>query len=253
MTSYLRDINLRWEDDGTAPEWFGVAQVPEYFFYKLVRQSKILSRSFDKLNVYCVSSPDRESIGNTFDGVLDVCVAISPDASSLSATARVKMFTEILACGVKRAMHHAVDASAMANEIAGLAYLRSLNYSIALSRRPLLLKDGRSVKAFVVPGEDLKTAVVRLRIYQGRRVVGEIDACTTFPSPEFSIDAFRTLENSCGKIGVCFQWPFSSKTLFGRCNFDAAGLEGVSMIEEIEKRTRIFQIDIDNMQQFQLH
>ena len=226
----LRDINLRWPENNTAPEWFWRHGSAEYLFYKALRTLKLNTPGIVKINVVCASHDQWD--GQIFDGVTTVHVAAHwQDPQTLPVQALNQFFLTLMKRGV------AVLCEALKVPATGLDAIeqdvaeRLPNYAIPLGKKAVPLSaGGGSLRLMVQPSASLDFCRVVSVLTQGRRVVHEQDICTTYPNPEIAIDNFVSLVIESGtRAQAIFRTAGQpDQRVFGRLNFDASECPGVT-------------------------
>lgn len=243
----LRDIELRWSEDAAAPEAFMKRCPVEYVFYRELRALKIETPGIAKINVYCEprAMPYK---GCVHDGVTAVHLKCGWEAiEPLPPRDMVRPLAALLTEGTKTVLSRfkidVRDIDEIAPKLEAGAVWTPINIGKSATRSP----DGRcSARLSVRSADSLQHAIVSITIMRGRTKLGEIPICTTFPSHDYALDDFRSLEwLSHGRLKATFAlYGSPDHRVFGRRNFDSSDFAHVQAADSADRRHRSFTIDV---------
>lgn len=230
--SKLKDVNLRWSHDDDAPEWFWKSNITEFCFYREIRSLKIDTPGFVKINVYWEPHPSVYD-GEVFDGVTDVQVAAVLDhVEQRSASELAEFYVSLMADGVKMVLEHFGVATAQVDEAARAACAAALSLSFPLGKRAERIDSEFSVRACVRALPDWSACIVVLVVLRARAPAGELNVCTTHPSPEIALEAFQSLRLEGEAVVLQFRTVAGNRLVYGRRKFDHQNMTGVQRIDE---------------------
>ncbi len=230
----LRDIELRWSKDDPAPETFWRRLPTACVFFRRLRSLRIETQGIMKINVYCEPDPERYR-GDLVDGVTAVDVACNWESIGKLPPADLNAAcVGLLAEGVKTVFKRFAIPSRQIDQIADSLSLSEVMAPIAIGKRAARPRIGRLyARTSVEPSTDLTCCVVMVNLTKGRTTIARVPVCTTFPSVEWPIDDFESIQWRGHNIVVI---KFRSKpadsrkpkrTVFGRAQFDCDGFDNV--------------------------
>jgi hypothetical protein len=247
----LRDIELRWSQDEKGPEEFRKSGVVGYLFAMELRALKIETPGIAKINAYCEPKP-RPYDGDVFDSVTDVQVAIKwSDTRRLPPPELNEYFLSLLVDGTKTVLKRFGIAGKPVETIA--AKLREENFELSkpLGRRAANPREPRvAARCHLRSSPSLEHCVVVLELHRGRNAIGEMPICTTFPEPDYALEAFKSLEwSGKDRLKARFGYVGAGGTqVFGRANFDHRGFANVKRIDKSASGAEpVFEVDVSSL------
>lgn len=244
--SLLRDVDLTLCGVETQPDWFWRRLPVEYLFYRQLRALKIATPDVMKVRVCCAAAA-RPYDGNLVDGVSSVEVQADFAAlESLPAMELSRSCVGLMAAGVKAVLAFFGVAATGIDEAGERALAELEDFSIPVGKPVKHPQAGLSAQLHVQLVDQLQACVAVLVLKAGRKQVGLVPVCTTFPFPESALDSFKSLTwVGRGAVEVGFRIAGTpARTLFGRTNFDCAGLDHVKLASQTEAMPPFFARDV---------
>ncbi len=247
----LRDINLRWSDDSTAPEWFWKRGILEYMLFQEIRKLKIETPNFTKINVYYEPEPTSYA-GYVFDGVTDVQVFEKcDDIDSLSPQQLNERFLNILIQGIKIVFDWFKISTECLNLLVNKLQSNNFTFSYVLSTVAAYSKNQTySARLYLESELNLESCVIVVAIFKGRKRIGTLPICTTFPMPDYAIEQFKSLEwsNESQIISTfnIYGKP-NNKTVFCRYMFDCRGYSTTTYFFNNEESRITLETDVSSI------
>lgn len=246
VMSLLRDLELRSDDQQPMPEGFWRRLPVEYLFYRQLRALKIRTPRVMKINVCCCRVVQPYD-GKLWDGVTSVEVETDLAAlEGLPALEFSRACVALMVAGVKTVLAFFGVADSGVDEAGEKALAGLENFSLPVGKPAGHPDGGLSAQVHVQLAGELQACVAVLLLKAGRKPVGTVPICTTFPSPEWALDSLQSLAwVGSDVVEVGFRTAgLPTRTVFGRVNFDASGLDHVKRVPQGEPAPPLFARDV---------